>query len=371
MEKADILEMTVSHLRALHRRRSQQQPLQPVSTDDIADRYMAGFRQCAMEVGRYFATAESAACGLGSSASASVIAAPASQNQHLMVGTRLMRHLASLLRHSPVAHLATADRTAPSSSSICSDTDDALGSPQSPSFLHQRNADFLSDEDELHPVDANISTLSFEGLHVAANRDMSKSDDVYGIKNNTVKLEQPTDKAHLMTDRDVPFLERTPVTTPDSRSETEWLAAAGGVVVPLYPSAANRQTPSPYSSSASSFPALLRPPPLTGDNSKPVCFAVREYCDGAANAVPGTRSPKQADEVPIRRQLTSMAAITASEASKWLMPPSSPLAPIGSWASSKSVMFDGEPNIYASDDILRLPTSSAGGIHCGGVWRPW
>lgn len=50
LEKADILEMTVKHLQQLQR----QQAARAIVTDSsIADKFRAGYRECAAEVGRY------------------------------------------------------------------------------------------------------------------------------------------------------------------------------------------------------------------------------------------------------------------------------------------------------------------------------
>lgn len=50
LEKADILEMTVKHLQQLQR----QQSARAIVTDcSVADKFRAGFRECAAEVGRY------------------------------------------------------------------------------------------------------------------------------------------------------------------------------------------------------------------------------------------------------------------------------------------------------------------------------
>lgn len=50
LEKADILEMTVKHLQQLQR----QQAARAIVTDNsIADKFRAGYRECAAEVGRY------------------------------------------------------------------------------------------------------------------------------------------------------------------------------------------------------------------------------------------------------------------------------------------------------------------------------
>lgn len=50
LEKADILEMTVKHLQQLQR----QQAARAIVTDcSVADKFRAGFRECAAEVGRY------------------------------------------------------------------------------------------------------------------------------------------------------------------------------------------------------------------------------------------------------------------------------------------------------------------------------
>ncbi|CAN7986314.1 unnamed protein product [Ixodes hexagonus] len=50
LEKADILEMTVKHLQQLQR----QQAARSIVTDcSVSDKFRAGFRECAAEVGRY------------------------------------------------------------------------------------------------------------------------------------------------------------------------------------------------------------------------------------------------------------------------------------------------------------------------------
>jgi len=54
MEKADILEMTVAYMRAIHRRRRPGLDAVPIGR---VDRYAAGFRECADHVGRYLADA--------------------------------------------------------------------------------------------------------------------------------------------------------------------------------------------------------------------------------------------------------------------------------------------------------------------------
>ncbi|KAL3244845.1 hypothetical protein MRX96_018435 [Rhipicephalus microplus] len=50
LEKADILEMTVKHLQQLQR---QQAARSIVSDNSVADKFRAGYRECAAEVGRY------------------------------------------------------------------------------------------------------------------------------------------------------------------------------------------------------------------------------------------------------------------------------------------------------------------------------
>ncbi|KAK6629998.1 hypothetical protein RUM43_003819 [Polyplax serrata] len=52
LEKADILELTVSHLHKLRRQHS----LNPSTETSYADRFRAGFSQCAAEVSTYLAT---------------------------------------------------------------------------------------------------------------------------------------------------------------------------------------------------------------------------------------------------------------------------------------------------------------------------
>lgn len=66
MEKADILEMTVSHLRSMQRHHASSPVAAAASIkDDAMKKYLLGFRECAKEVGKYLSTDEGLADNVG------------------------------------------------------------------------------------------------------------------------------------------------------------------------------------------------------------------------------------------------------------------------------------------------------------------
>lgn len=85
MEKADILEMTVAHLRSQHHRHHSSVSSSPLPPDDLtSSRYITGYRECAVEVANYLAS---------SSSSSSLRQSPSSDT-----AADLFRHLDSCLR---------------------------------------------------------------------------------------------------------------------------------------------------------------------------------------------------------------------------------------------------------------------------------
>jgi len=327
MEKADILEMTVSHLRALHRHPCHQYQ-QPTASTDVADRYLDGFKQCAVEVGRYFAQSGLAGSGSSVSMTATESPMPVQPQPQLMIGARLMRHLTSLLLQSPDAATAepqsAVDDTVGPFRSVAygddKDSDSSFSLPSSDRRLSQFVADVV-DRNERFPVDLSTSTSpSFDGQLSTCCIGLAS---VFG-RAIEIKNEIGTEMSAYNDFRTVT------VDTMDA-------------VVP------------PTST------------PSTVCNPTSVAQIVGGYCHGS-----DAFSPKQADEVPIQRQLTSVASadtrIPIPQAAFFISDK------CVSTASDNKPLFHigGDAAVICSSNLYCVRESGCRDFHCGDdVWRPW